>query len=125
MVDQRVGRAAGGLAIQQAVARSSSDDASGEALVVKVGLNAGEPVAEDDDLFGTVVQLAQRAYGTRPRVGRSSPRRPSMTWRRARASCSARVEQRQLKGFDAPVPLWPVELPSGSGEDSVVHGAPS
>ena len=27
---------------------------------VRIGLNAGEPVAEDEDLFGTAVQLAAR-----------------------------------------------------------------
>jgi class 3 adenylate cyclase len=43
------------IAIQRAVA--SSDDAR---LAVHIGLNAGEPVAEDDDLFGTSVQLARR-----------------------------------------------------------------
>jgi len=36
-------------------------EARGEAnLAVHVGLNAGEPVAEADDLFGTAVQLARR-----------------------------------------------------------------
>ena len=34
------------------------------------------------------------------------------------------IEHRQLKGFDAPVPLWPVELPAGSGEDSAALDAP-
>jgi adenylate cyclase len=29
-------------------------------LHVRIGLNAGEPVAEDQDLFGTAVQLAAR-----------------------------------------------------------------
>ena len=29
-------------------------------LHLKIGLNAGEPIAEDNDLFGTVVQLAAR-----------------------------------------------------------------
>ena len=29
-------------------------------LQIHVGVNAGEPVAEDDDLFGTAVQLARR-----------------------------------------------------------------
>ena len=29
-------------------------------LILKVGINAGEPIAEDDDLFGTTVQLAAR-----------------------------------------------------------------
>ncbi len=27
---------------------------------VRIGLNAGEPIAEDDDLFGTAVQMAAR-----------------------------------------------------------------
>jgi class 3 adenylate cyclase len=43
------------VAIQRAVA--AQDDAN---LQVHVGLNAGEPVAEDSDLFGTAVQLARR-----------------------------------------------------------------
>ncbi len=43
------------IAIQRAVAAHDAD-----ALAVKVGLNAGEPVAEADDLFGTAVQLARR-----------------------------------------------------------------
>jgi adenylate cyclase len=29
-------------------------------LHLKIGLNTGEPIAEDDDLFGTVVQLSAR-----------------------------------------------------------------
>ncbi len=31
-----------------------------EVIRVRIGMNAGEPVAEDDDLFGTAVQLAAR-----------------------------------------------------------------
>ena len=31
-----------------------------EPIKVRVGLNAGEPIAEDDDLFGTAVNLAAR-----------------------------------------------------------------
>ncbi len=27
---------------------------------MRIGLNAGEPIAEDDDLFGTAVNLAAR-----------------------------------------------------------------
>jgi class 3 adenylate cyclase len=43
------------IAIQRAVA------AGGDAqLGVHIGINAGEPVAEDNDLFGTSVQLARR-----------------------------------------------------------------
>ena len=43
------------IAIQRAVA--ANDDTP---LRVRIGLNAGEPVAEEHDLFGTAVQLARR-----------------------------------------------------------------
>jgi len=42
-------------AIQRAVAQRADDN-----LAVHIGLNAGEPVAEERDLFGTSVQLARR-----------------------------------------------------------------
>jgi len=45
------------VAIQQAVVETA---AGHPALAVHVGINAGEPVAEEDDLFGTSVQLARR-----------------------------------------------------------------
>jgi len=41
--------------IQRSVALHSSED-----LAVHLGINAGEPIAEDKDLFGTAVQLARR-----------------------------------------------------------------
>jgi class 3 adenylate cyclase len=34
-----------------------------EPLLVRVGLNAGEPIEEDDDLFGTAVTMAARIMG--------------------------------------------------------------
>jgi len=43
------------LAIQRGVAQHADSD-----LQVHIGLNAGEPVAEESDLFGTSVQLARR-----------------------------------------------------------------
>jgi class 3 adenylate cyclase/pimeloyl-ACP methyl ester carboxylesterase len=49
---------AAAIAIQQAVTAANS--AAAEPLHVRVGLNAGEPIAEDADLFGTAVNLAAR-----------------------------------------------------------------
>ena len=46
------------IAIQKEVAAYED-----ERLSVRVGLNAGEPLAEDADLFGTAVQLASRVCG--------------------------------------------------------------
>jgi class 3 adenylate cyclase len=45
------------MAIQQALAREVADRAP---VRVRIGLNAGEPVAEERDLFGTAVQVAKR-----------------------------------------------------------------
>ncbi|MFQ5809340.1 MAG: adenylate/guanylate cyclase domain-containing protein, partial [Armatimonadota bacterium] len=51
-----------GVAIQRAVEERSRDPqlAASDQFRVRIGLNAGEPIAEDDDLFGTTVQLASR-----------------------------------------------------------------
>ncbi|TAK63423.1 MAG: alpha/beta fold hydrolase, partial [Dehalococcoidia bacterium] len=46
------------VAIQRALAARAAED--GEPIRVRIGLNSGEPVSEDDDLFGTAVQLAAR-----------------------------------------------------------------
>jgi adenylate cyclase len=46
------------IAIQRAVADRADD--LGAPLGVHIGLNAGEPVAEENDLYGTSVQLARR-----------------------------------------------------------------
>ncbi len=51
-----------GVVIQRAVDERSRDPqlAAPDQFRVRVGLNAGEPIAEDEDLFGTAVQLAAR-----------------------------------------------------------------
>ncbi len=45
------------IALQQAFA---SSDCAGERVSIRVGINAGEPIAEEDDLFGSSVILASR-----------------------------------------------------------------
>jgi adenylate cyclase len=51
-------RAASGL--QLALGERNAGASSMPALVVRVGINTGEPLEEGDDLYGTVVQLAAR-----------------------------------------------------------------
>jgi class 3 adenylate cyclase len=53
------------IAMQRAFAeRNAGVGAHGHApLQVRVGLNAGEPIAEEEDLFGTAVNLAARICG--------------------------------------------------------------
>ncbi len=46
------------IAMQRAFA--AHNESAEEPILVRVGLNAGDPIAEDDDLFGTAVNLAAR-----------------------------------------------------------------
>jgi len=46
------------IAIQSAFAQRN--ESADEAIKVRIGLNAGEPIAEDEDLFGTAVNMAAR-----------------------------------------------------------------
>jgi class 3 adenylate cyclase/pimeloyl-ACP methyl ester carboxylesterase len=48
------------ITIQRAVALRQAQGGDIESLGVHIGVNAGEPVAEEQDLFGTSVQLARR-----------------------------------------------------------------
>jgi class 3 adenylate cyclase len=47
------------IAIQRALAQHNGENPE-TPIRVRIGLNAGEPVAEEEDLFGTAVQLAAR-----------------------------------------------------------------
>ena len=47
-------------AITMQRAFAQHNESAEEPIKVRVGLNAGEPIAEDDDLFGTAVNLAAR-----------------------------------------------------------------
>ena len=51
--------ASNGLDCAQAIQTGVGDLANPD-LGVKIGLNAGEPIAEEDDLYGTAVQIAAR-----------------------------------------------------------------
>ena len=46
------------IALQRAF--TERNESAQESVRVRIGLNAGEPIAEDDDLFGTAVNLAAR-----------------------------------------------------------------
>ncbi len=50
------------IAMQRAFA--AHNETAAEPILVRVGLNAGEPIAEDDDLFGTAVNEAARITAT-------------------------------------------------------------
>ena len=47
-----------GIAIQKTLAAARAKDPDGTVLHLRVGINAGQPIAEDGDLSGTTVQIA-------------------------------------------------------------------
>lgn len=48
--------------IQQAVAKRNNEEPT-VPLEIRIGLNSGEPIVEDNDLFGSTVQMASRVCG--------------------------------------------------------------
>ena len=92
------------IAIQRGVAdhREANPDSP---LGVYVGLNAGEPIAEDDDLFGTSVDLAARL------VDHAQPGQiiASDVVRQLAAGKDflfSDLGETELRGFEDPVKLW-------------------
>ena len=88
----------------QAAIQIQRDLAGGE-VRVRIGLNAGEPIAEDDDFFGTVVQLAARI------CDRADPGQVLVS-RVVADLCAGKklsfqpVGDAHMKGFDEPVALF-------------------
>jgi len=100
------------VAVAQPLRAPASDQASAETIRVRIGLNAGEPIAEDDpdgrsDLFGTAVivaaRIAAQAHGGEILV--SDVVRQLVAGKNF--LFNDRGEQ-TLKGFEDPVRVWEV-----------------
>ena len=84
-------------------------DLAGGEVRVRIGLNAGEPIAEDGDLFGTAVQLAARI------TDRAEPGQVLVS-NVVRELCAGKtfeftsMGEATLKGFDEPVALFEVRV---------------
>jgi len=90
------------IAIQRAV--SANDE---PALAVHIGINAGEPVAEEDDLFGTSVQLARRIcdHAEGAEILASNVVREIAAGKNFLFSARGATA---LRGFEDPVQVWEV-----------------
>ncbi len=80
--------------------------ASAEKLNLRIGMDAGEPVAENDDLFGSTVQLAARLTA-------AADADTTFVTQAIRdlAPTDVRILERgnrELKGFSDPVPVFEV-----------------
>ncbi len=91
--------------MQQAFAEHN--EPAEEPIRVRVGLNAGEPIAEDDDLFGTAVNLAARIRAPAEAVQILAP----IVVRELAAGRKfvfADLGETELRGFEDPVRLFEV-----------------
>jgi class 3 adenylate cyclase/pimeloyl-ACP methyl ester carboxylesterase len=99
------------IALQRAFAARRSD----EPISIRIGMNAGEPIEEDGDLFGSTVILASRIAGS---AGPGQILVPEAV-RHLVAGKSFAFEDRgdfTLKGFDEPVRLFEVGWQTGDGD---------
>jgi class 3 adenylate cyclase len=93
------------IAMQRAFAEHN--ESAEEPILVRVGLNAGEPIAEDEDLFGTAVNLAARiaAEAEAGTILASDVVRQLVA---GKDFLFADRGEASLKGFDDPVRLYEV-----------------
>ena len=88
-------------------ARPSTGSARAEEIRVRIGLNAGEPVAEDEDLFGTAVNLAARICG-HAQAGQILASNVVQELAAGKGFVFTDQGEADLKGFDKPVRLYGV-----------------
>lgn len=93
------------IAMQRAFAERN--ESAAEPIRVRIGLNAGEPIAEDDDLFGTAVNEAARITAA-AKGGEILVANVVRELAKGKDFLFADVGERQLKGFDEPVRLYEV-----------------
>jgi adenylate cyclase len=86
-------------------------------LHLKIGINAGEPIAEDDDLFGTTVQLAARIVdkARSEKIFVSEIVRGICTGKNFRF---AKHDNFDMKGFAEPITLFEVLWEEGQAIDA-------
>ena len=94
------------VAIQQAVAARAEEQLE-IPLGLRIGLNAGEPVAEEDDLFGTAVQLAARICD-RAEPGQIVTSNVVRELAAGKGFLFADIGEVVPKGFEEPVRLYEV-----------------
>jgi class 3 adenylate cyclase len=93
------------IAMQRAFAERN--ESAEEPIRVRIGLNAGEPIAEDDDLFGTTVNEAARITAT-AKGGEILASDVVRQLVKGKDFLFSDVGERQLKGLDEPVRLYEV-----------------
>jgi len=92
------------IAIQRGVA-AHKEEQPDSPLGVYVGLNAGEPIAEEGDLFGTSINLAARICD-RAEAGQILASNVVRELAAGKQFLFADLGETELRGFEDPVKLW-------------------
>ena len=93
------------IAMQRAF--EAHNESAEEPILVRVGLNAGEPIAEDDDLFGTAVNLAARIC-SQAEAGQILAPIVVRELAAGKQFMFADLGETELRGFEDPVRLYEV-----------------
>ena len=91
------------IAMQRAFAEHN--ESAEEPIKVRIGLNAGEPIAEDDDLFGTAVNLAARIC-SQAEAGQILAPIVVRELAAGKQFMFADLGETELRGFEDPVRLY-------------------
>jgi len=108
----------GSIAIQQACERANNANPD-LGLGICIGVNAGEPIHEDNDIFGTPVQMAARVLS-------KAEGEEICVSTIVRDTCSGKgftftkKGDYELKGFDEPVPIYLTEWKGSMSAPSAV-----
>ena len=88
------------------------NESAAEQVHVRIGLNAGEPIAEEDDLFGTTVIMAARiaAKAAGGEIVASDVVRQLVA---GKGFLFSDLGETELRGFEDPVRLWEVRWREG------------
>ena len=92
------------IAIQRGVV-AHKDEHPDSPLAVYIGLNAGEPIAEDDDLFGTSINLAARICD-HAEAGQIVAADVVRQLAAGKDFLFSDLGETELRGFEDPVKLW-------------------
>jgi class 3 adenylate cyclase len=93
------------IAMQRAFAEHN--ESAEESIKVRIGLNAGEPIAEDDDLFGTAVNLSARICA-HAEAGQILAPIVVRELAAGKQFMFADLGETELRGFEDPVRLYEV-----------------
>ncbi len=93
------------IAMQRAFAEHN--ESAEELIKVRIGLNAGEPIAEDDDLYGTAVNLAARICA-HAEAGQILAPIVVRELAAGKPFLFADLGETELRGFEDPVRLYEV-----------------